>query len=187
MIKNHVALVLTVLCGGLVEAQENQFKPGKTIPAYGKIADVPNMQALPDEAQFRVSFDLAKAAKVGELNRSIDSLARFINMHSANGVAIKDINLAAVIHGSAVKDFVNQAKYQSMTAEANDTSETSLNKNADLIKALSEQGVKFYICGQSAAYHGVKAADLLPNVNMSLSAMTAHALLQQQGYTLNPF
>jgi len=34
------------------------------------------------------------------------------------------------------------------------------------------------------AFEGV---DLLPNVEMALSAMTAHALLQQDGYTLNPF
>jgi len=27
----------------------------------------------------------------------------------------------------------------------------------------------------------------LPGVTMALSAMTAHALLQQDGYTLNPF
>jgi len=29
--------------------------------------------------------------------------------------------------------------------------------------------------------------DLLPGVERVLSAMTLHALLQQQGYTLNPF
>jgi hypothetical protein len=33
----------------------------------------------------------------------------------------------------------------------------------------------------------VKTEDLLPGVEMALSAMTAHALLQQQGYTFNPF
>jgi hypothetical protein len=29
--------------------------------------------------------------------------------------------------------------------------------------------------------------DLLPGVTIGLSAMSTHALLQQQGYTLNPF
>jgi len=28
---------------------------------------------------------------------------------------------------------------------------------------------------------------LAPGVEMTLSAMTAHALLQQDGYTMNPF
>jgi intracellular sulfur oxidation DsrE/DsrF family protein len=47
--------------------------------------------------------------------------------------------------------------------------------------------VKIIVCGQTAAYYGVKTDELLPGVQMALSAMTAHALLQQQGYTLNPF
>lgn len=184
MTKFKLVTLISVFFSAVIYAQESQFKAGNTIPAYGKIAAVPGMLALPENAQFKISFDLAKAAKPGEVNRSIDSLARFINMHTANGVAVKDIKLAAVIHGSAVKDFVNQTKYQTMLAVSN---ETSLNTNADLIKVLSEQGVEFYICGQSAAYHGVKTDDLLPNVNMSLSAMTVHALLQQKGYALNPF
>ena len=47
--------------------------------------------------------------------------------------------------------------------------------------------VSTIVCGQSAACYGVKTDDLLPGVEMAVSAMTAHALLQQQGYTLNPF
>ena len=61
------------------------------------------------------------------------------------------------------------------------------NANVALIMALQKQGVDFYVCGQSAAYYGVKTEDLIPGVKMALSAMTAHALLQQKGYTLNPF
>ena len=34
---------------------------------------------------------------------------------------------------------------------------------------------------------GVANEDLLPGIEVGLSAMTAHALLQQQGYTVNPF
>jgi len=61
------------------------------------------------------------------------------------------------------------------------------NANAALIKELTENGVEIYLCGQSAAYYGVEKEDLLPNVKMALSAMTAHAILQQKGYTVNPF
>ena len=34
---------------------------------------------------------------------------------------------------------------------------------------------------------GVKKADLLPGVELAISASSAHAILQAQGYTLNPF
>ena len=61
------------------------------------------------------------------------------------------------------------------------------NPNAALVDALIKAGVRIIVCGQSAAGQGVKKTDLLPGVELALSAMTAHALLQQQGYTLNPF
>ena len=43
------------------------------------------------------------------------------------------------------------------------------------------------LCGQTAVARDISADDLLPGVTMALSAMTAHAQLQQAGYTLNPF
>ena len=61
------------------------------------------------------------------------------------------------------------------------------NASAAAIAQLQDHGVEFYLCGQSAAAQGISNADLLPGVKMSLSAMTAHALLQQQGFTINPF
>ncbi len=164
-------------------SQTDQFQAGKAIPEYGKIATVNGMEPLPENARFKVSFDLAKPSKVGEVNRSIDSLARFINMHAASGVKAENINLAVVIHGGAVNDVTENAFYTVKNGNVNKIK----NSNRNLIQVLLKQGVTFYVCGQSAAYYGVKYKDLLPGVKMSLSAMTAHALLQQQGYTLNPF
>jgi intracellular sulfur oxidation DsrE/DsrF family protein len=56
-----------------------------------------------------------------------------------------------------------------------------------LIGALTDAGVRIILCGQTAAYRDISKDDLLPNVELALSAMTAHAQLQQSGYTLNPF
>ena len=61
------------------------------------------------------------------------------------------------------------------------------NANAAIVAALLDNGVRVILCGQSAAAMGIAKSDLLPGVEMALSAMTAHALLQQQGYALNPF
>jgi len=153
-----------------VFAGEDAFRPGVAIPAYGKIAEVPGMSPIPAGAMFKVRFDISKPAQKDEINRNLDSAARFINMHTDAGVILNRINLAMVIHGAAVKNMTQ-----------NDP------KNAALIKALSEKGVKFYVCGQSAAWHSVKMEDLTPGVEMALSAMTAHALLDAEGYSLNPF
>ena len=59
--------------------------------------------------------------------------------------------------------------------------------NAELVKVLVDHGVRIYVCGQTAAYYDVAQKDLLPGVELALSAMTMHAVPQQQGFTLNPF
>ncbi len=170
---------LLILAVAPLYAQAADVQTGPAITEYGFTAKVPGMEPLPQDAQFKISFDVSKQARAGSVNRSIESAARFINMHVAAGVKPANIDLAVVIHGGAVKD---------MTVDAfSEHSKTGKNTNAALIKVLQDHGVKFYVCGQSAAYHRVKHTDLLPGVKMALSAMTAHALLQQQGYTLNPF
>lgn len=159
------------------------FTSGQTIPEFGKIAEVKVDQPIYKHYKFKVAFDVNKQADAGELNRNLVSAARFINMHTAAGVKEKNIKLAIVIHGGATKDMTKEAYYSS-SQEGDDI---KTNANAALIKTLIDHGVEFYVCGQSAAFYDVGNTDLLPDVKMALSAMTAHALLQQKGYTLNPF
>ena len=59
--------------------------------------------------------------------------------------------------------------------------------SAELVAAFTEQGVRTIVCGQRAAYYVIATDDLLTGVEIASSAMTAHVVLQQQGYTLNPF
>jgi len=91
-----------------------------------------------------------------------------------------NIQLAIVVHGGAAFDLTNQEFFAAHK-------DGRKNASAAAIAQLQDHGVQIYLCGQSAAAHGITNADLLPGVKMSLSAMTAHALLQQQGYTINPF
>lgn len=165
-------------------AGPDAFKAGKTIPEFGKIAAVDVDQPLYKHQKFKVVFDVSKQATPGEINRQFNSAARFINMHTEAGIKEKNIKLAIVVHGGAAKD-VSGAKYYAAHASEGGTDKE--NANAALVKALIDHKVEFYVCGQTARYYDIEKEDLLPGVKMSLSAMTAHALLQQKGYTLNPF
>ena len=160
-------------------ASDSPFQPGSFLPEYGLIAEVPGAAPLPAETEFKVSYDITRAGQSGELNRSIVTAARFLNMHTAAGVDPERISLALVLHGPSVRDVTAERSYR----EDNSVD----NANAPLIAALLEHGVRVIVCGQSAAAQGIVMDDLLPGVEMYLSAMTAHALLQQDGYTLNPF
>ena len=135
---------------------------------------------VPANTVFKLVFDVAKAADPDKLNRSIESAARFINMHVAAGVPLENIQLAVVVHGSASIEMTNQTFFAAKQGGLK-------NASAIAIAQLQEKGVRFYLCGQSAAANGISNFDLLPGVNMALSAMTAHALLHQQGFAINPF
>jgi len=169
-------------------AGPDAFTSGQTIPEFGKIVEVKVDQPVYKHHKFKVAFDVSKQADAGELNRNLVSAARFINMHTAAGVKVKNIKLAVVIHGGATKDVTREDYYSaSQGGTSQDKDDKKTNANAALIKTLVEHGVEVYVCGQSAAFYDVGNEDLLPDVKMALSAMTAHALLQQKGYTLNPF
>lgn len=152
-------------------AQDAAFHPGPAIAEFGPVASVASDMPLSKKTKFKVRYDVKDAAAAGELSKSFVSVARFLNMSVENGVAAENVKLAIVVHGGATKDLTTRAD----------------NPNAPLIAALAAKGVDIYLCGQSAAAHEVKKEDLLPGVKMALSAMHAHALLDAEGYSLNPF
>tara|TARA_R110000868_G_scaffold45045_1_gene149792 strand:+ start:50017 stop:50625 length:609 start_codon:yes stop_codon:yes gene_type:complete len=155
----------------------DDFATGPVIDNYGAVAPVDAELEIPEGAEFRVAFDISNQAESGEVNRQLVTAARFLNMHVAAGIPAERIHLAIVVHGGAVLDVSQATLYAGNGAPA----------NADLVAALVSNGVEIYVCGQSAVYHNVTNDDLMPGVTMALSAMTVHALLQQGGYTLNPF
>jgi intracellular sulfur oxidation DsrE/DsrF family protein len=155
------------------------FHAGPVFTSFGDIASVESDLPIPQGTVFRVLFDVTDKATPGQLSRHIDSAARFINMHVEAGVPIADIHVAIVVHGGAAADLLTQSAY----AARNDG---ATNGSARAIAELKAHGVEFWLCGQTAAAYQITRSDLLPEVGMSLSAMTASALLQQRGYTLNP-
>lgn len=163
-------------------AGEGAFHAGKVIPEYGKVATVAEATAIPKGTEFRVRFDVGGKDSPGEVNRQIETVARFLNMHVEAGVPLENIHLAVVLHGGVAQSVTRPERYRKF-----DASGAAENVNAPLVSALVEKGVTFAVCGQTAAYYAIAAKDLLPGVNLALSAMTAHALLAKQGYELNPF
>ena len=175
------ALALTP-AAPLAAQDRSAFKPGPVLTEFGPHAPVPGMAQLPADTEFAVAFDVATPAEEGSANRGFESAARFLNMHVAHGVPQENIRLVVVVHGKAGLELLSDAAYA-----ANPLSPQDENPSAKLVAALLEQDVRFILCGQSAAVYGIKPEDLIPGVEMALSAMTAHALLQQNGFTVNPF
>lgn len=170
-------LCLSLMSGAGASAQTlpDAFTYGPVFEEFGPSAHVETATPLPADMELKVAFDISETEERGGVNRQFETVARFMNMHARAGVARENIQPAIVVHGGA-------ADYLLQPVPAEDASQTTR-----LVMALIEEGVPIYLCGQSAASHGISADDLLPGVQMSLSAMTAHAQLSRDGYSLNPF
>ena len=171
MLKPALAALLVFALPLPALAGPDDFKTGPAIPGYGPVAKVPEAGPISRDTVMKVAFDVSAAAEPGKLNRTLETAARFLNMHEAAGIPAENISLAVVVHGPAAADLLKGKG----------------NANAPLIAALLKHRVRIILCGQTAAYRDITKADLLPGVELSLSAMTAHAQLQHDGYTLNPF
>ena len=156
-------------------AQERADMTGLPIPDYGTFYEVDGVEPFPAKAKYKVSFDVTRGAAEGEASRALQTSVRLLNMSAAAGVPSKNMKIAVVVHGGAVKD-VAQPKEPGAT-----------NPSADLVAQMIENGIEIYVCGQAAAAQGVATPDLLPGVKMSPSATVAHAILHNQGYNTNPF
>ncbi|WP_374529250.1 DsrE family protein [Novosphingobium sp.] len=167
------------LAGAAAAQDMSKFTDGPVITGFGKVTPIESDLAIPKKTVFRVILDVGTAAKPGEVNRGLDSAARFLNMHVAHGVPEKNIHIVVVVHGKAGDDLTNDTFYAARN-------EGSANATAPLVKQLLAHGVKVYICGQSATAFGISKADLLPGVQMSLSAMSTFAIYEQRGYVLLP-
>jgi intracellular sulfur oxidation DsrE/DsrF family protein len=178
MIKIALTVSLLLFSATTIGAPDD-FSKGPVFKDYGENTAVVGGLTNPEAQHFKVVFDIADQAATNSQNRQFNSVARFINMHVRAGVPRDNIEVAMVIHGKASFDLMNDTAHSAKFEKPN--------SNTELINLLTKFGVKVFICGQSASYHGVSADQLNPNVKVSLSAMTANALLQQRGYTLNPF
>lgn len=170
-----VALLVPLLCFG----QATSFTFGPVFKHHGQNVLLEGALENPTNQHFKVAFDISQHSDKGQMSRNFNTAARFINMHVRAGVPIKNIELALVVHGKASFDLLTDAAHQKTFNQ--------VNTNTQIMKLLLANNVKIYICGQSAMHLGIPQKDLFQGVEMSLSAMTAHALLQQDGFTLNPF
>lgn len=172
------SLVLFIALSNVAAAEK--YSMGPVIQDFGPTIDnVVQTHPLQGDEYFNVAFDVSEASTSEQPNRGFVSAARFLNMHVKAGIPVDHINIAIVVHGKAGQDLLTDDGYQ--------LRELTNNPNKKLLNALMQAGVQVSVCAQSAGFLGMKNEEFIPGVEVALSAMTKHALLQQQGFTLNPF
>lgn len=181
----HISTVFSLATLLLVAAPlAAQPTTGPVIMSGGAVFDVPNPTfATPLNIDYRVVYEInrgvveAPAGGQATANDQLNTIARFLNMHARAGVASERVHLAAVVHGTAGKDLLDDDTYRARYGTAN--------PSAPLIKELVAAGVKIILCGQTSMGRDVPRDKLIPGVQLALSAMTALSALQSEGYSLN--
>ena len=154
---------------------------GPVIADYGPVYYVPDepLDLAPGRA-LRAVFDVAAAPDApGERNHRLETVARYLNLHARAGVDPARLATAVVLHGRATRVALDEEIFLERYGEPN--------PEAELIRRLQRAGVRFVVCGQSAAAFGFRADELAPGVELSLSALTALVTLQDEGYALIPW
>jgi intracellular sulfur oxidation DsrE/DsrF family protein len=158
-----------------------QQQPGPVILTGGAHAPVPNPTfAVPTDLTYKVEWDInVGSAKPDEVNDRYNVPARFLNQAAAIGVPRANVAAAIVVHGTAGEEMLNNEEYRARKGVDN--------PNIRLLEEMSRAGVRIILCGQTVASRKMPRDRILPFVQVAPSAAWAHAVLQRQGYTVNPF
>jgi len=176
----HPIFLMLLLIVQSITAQ--QFEPGNVIPEFGKTIAVPQAEFHTDtNAVYKVVFDVDRNFDPAEVNKLVETAARFLNMHEKAGVDPDKMHLALVFHGSATKDILNDQAYSKAYPE------TMGNPNTTLFDSLAEAGVQLILCGQSAGAQNIEKKNVHQEVVYALSAMTALVQLQANGFQMIKF
>jgi len=176
----RIAIVL-LLVGSASSPAIAEPVTGPVIEAYGPVYYVPEEPlVLPADGELKAVFDIAAAPDdPGERNHRLETVARYLNMHARAGVEPGQMQTAVVLHGRATRAALSEDVFEERYGEPN--------PEAEWLRLLAAAGVRFVVCGQSAAAFGFRRDELAPEVEMSLSALTALVMLQTDGFALIPW
>lgn len=172
-------LVALALVAPLHAQAQTSTTTGPVIASHGPVFPVSPDFETPLDIDYRVAFDVAQTGGPDRVSTSLNTVARFLNMHGQAGVPRARLGAAVVVHGSAVMDVLSDDAYHARAGSAN--------PNGSLLRELLDAGVRVVVCGQSAASRGYQASELADGVELALSAMTAFVVLQNEGYLVNPW
>ena len=145
------------------------------VARFGGIVRTPDA-AEPPLRGAKIVFDITADSKPEELNKGLESVARYLNLNAEAGLKPADATLALVLHGGATKAALGDAGYAKHTAAMK-------NPNLELIRDLKTYGVEVFVCGQSLARNKYALTEVAGDVTIAVSALTVNANKQQDGYS----
>ncbi|MDH4064379.1 MAG: DsrE family protein [Acidobacteriota bacterium] len=148
------------------------------VSGYNDARDVEGAHELPDPAMdYKVVFAVANGAKERtDVNPMLPTVATYLNTLAAHGVSADHRHLAVMFHQRS--DDVDIV----MRNEAYKTRYGIDNPNIALIHALKQAGVDLRVCGQALSARKIDPAQVNPDIQIDLWALTSLVNLQMKGY-----
>jgi intracellular sulfur oxidation DsrE/DsrF family protein len=166
-----VGVAAAVASGDVAEGPIFRFPQ---VARYGGIVRTPDA-AEPPRRGAKIVFDITSDGKPEEVNKGLESVARYLNLNAEAGLKPADVKLALVLHGSATKAALGDVAYAKHTTGMK-------NPSLELIRELKACGVEVLVCGQSLARNKFAPEDVDSAVSVAVSAMTVNVNKQLDGY-----
>ena len=168
-------VVITLTAVSAAQGQEAQYP---LVKKFGGIYPVEEATKLPDTSlTYQIVVDVtAEASEPGQINPSLNNIARLLNLHALGGVPPDQLEVVAVVHSDATPFVLAPAAFQQEMGYQN--------PDLAILQDLREAGVHFYVCGQTLRARGYEGLPLNPAVDVSISALTALTEYQLRGYAL---
>lgn len=178
---DQMKYLLIVLCAASMFTSFSQERVNPVIKNYGGIYEVPEATVTPDSAQdYNIVIDVYGGAKdKKEIDRSLNNVARMLNLHAVGGVSPEKLNVVLALHGQSTYSALDNATYQKEFGVSN--------PNAGLLKELKEVGVLITVCGQSLRGRGFGGDELNDEVEVATSMLTTVTYYQSLGYIMLKF
>jgi intracellular sulfur oxidation DsrE/DsrF family protein len=173
--------LLSIFLLGLTLLHAQTKKSGPVITGYGEVWNIENPGFITNTTkEYKVVFEIMNTSESpDQLNKSIETAARFLNMHAQHGVPPAYLQVALVVHNEASKDILINSAYKSRYSIDN--------PNKELLQKLLDAGVEVVFCGQSSISRNIPISETIDGVELALSAMTALIQLQDEGFQLIKF
>ena len=148
---------------------------------WSGVVPVINPTEIPDQSMnFKLLFELMinnPDSISKDINHGLTEICRIINLHVASGIPVKNITPVIVVHGPALFPLYNNNNYKKKYKVDN--------PNISVLQELiSKTGVKIIACGQAMAFLDVKSEDMMPEVKVSVTAITVLSNYGLKGYKL---
>ncbi len=158
----------------------SESSPQLPVPGYPAAKDVPHAHELPDPTiDYKVVFSIGSGAEdiTAEVNPRLAQLATYVNTLAKYGVPLDKRHLIVMFH-QRNPDFEITLTNAAFKARHDGKD----NPNIALIHDLKAAGVQLRACGQAVVNRQIDPAEINPDIQIDLWAMTSMLNLEMKGY-----